>query len=144
MFTFREMRRRDSNQEAAKRTAEFLFAGFDAGSLLSPKSTIEDKPKPMLRDVFMTPTAGPEEVWEQFGMSKVRSIKARGYQSGSPVVNVVPRQLEDLGFPGARAVYRLDYSGSALGAAPLSDSLSGGVGQRGPNGTICGRAAPYG
>jgi hypothetical protein len=136
----------ESRHQAAKRTAEFLFAGFDAGSLLSPKSTIEADPNPMLRDVFMTPSAGPEVVWEQFGMSKVRSIKARGFQAASGsiaasgstaatlvAVRLAPAQLVAAGLVAAEFV--------ASHMARILDLASHVVVCRG---AICGRAAPYG
>jgi hypothetical protein len=79
----------------------------------------------MLRDTFMTPTAGPEVVWEQFGMSKVRSIKARGYQVGLPVENVAFRRPESHDAP------------PLLSTGPVLRVVE-------RRGTICGRAAPYG
>jgi hypothetical protein len=46
---------------AARRTAEFLFEGFDAGSLTSPKSVIEARLKPVLADTSLSPANGHQE-----------------------------------------------------------------------------------
>ena len=50
LFTSRDTPLRFDASYAARRTAEFLFEGFDAGSPESPKSVIDARLKPVLAD----------------------------------------------------------------------------------------------
>jgi hypothetical protein len=66
LFTSHGNRLRFDASYAARRTAEFLFEGFDAGSVESPKSVIEARLNPVLANTSLSPATGyNKSEWEQ-------------------------------------------------------------------------------
>lgn len=60
LFTSRDTTERFEARYAARRTAEFLFEGFDAGSLESLKSVIDARLDPVLADTTLSPRDGSQ------------------------------------------------------------------------------------